>query len=87
MNATKVTPAQLKALRTIAENRGNVGAYGCGSADMLKINGNTENGLRRSGLARVIQTETVLWHDAHYNVDHMVQYWELTEAGKAAVQG
>lgn len=80
----KISPAQLKALRTIDANPGTV-VYGQRTAstkNFLRINGNTENSLERLKIAapRVLRTETI-------KVDGMdttyeMKVWELTDSGR-----
>lgn len=81
----KITGSQRKALKTIAENPGNVVAYVRGGAAgrMVKINGNAENSLIARGLAVAVDTDVKLYRDE--DGTKYLQCWELTDLGREAI--
>lgn len=88
----KLTDAHRKAIKTIAENPANVVANlqkASIPADMVWVNGSTANTLSRHGLIVQVSTGRQLVHT--YRSGNEVAYditaWELTEAGKALVEG
>jgi len=81
----KLTKAQTLALQTIADNPGNVVAILRLSqlGHMLKINGNVETTLSRSGLIEEVPTGRTVTHSGGTCA---VNTWELTAAGRAAIK-
>lgn len=80
----KLTASQTKALRTVAENPGLVIAWLRGENDYLKINGNTETNLMRAGLIKSVYRETRV---RSYGAEYEVSTWEITDAGREALDG
>jgi hypothetical protein len=79
----KPTASQTKALTLIAENPGRVVAWQRAKVDnYLKINGNVECALARTGYARTVVAGT---RTDSYGNTYDLAVWEITDAGRAAL--
>lgn len=88
----KLTEAHRKAIKAIAENSGNVAANLQKSsipADMAWVNGSIANTLNRHGFIVQVPTgrQLVHTHRSGNEIAYDITAWELTEAGKALVEG
>lgn len=88
----KLTPAQIKALQTIADNPGNTVAWQRGPRvkTYAKINGNTEYSLSGAGLIKAVDTGRLLYSQADPYEPGVInsaniEVWELTDAGRDAL--
>uniref|UniRef100_A0AAU7GZC0 Helix-turn-helix DNA binding domain protein n=1 Tax=Streptomyces phage Geonosis TaxID=3158856 RepID=A0AAU7GZC0_9CAUD len=79
--APEATPAQLTALRVIADNPGKVIAMVRGNREFLTINGNVENKLSSLGMIRARHAGTTVTNGK----THELKVWELTESGSDAL--
>lgn len=79
--SAKATPAQLTALRVIADNPGKVIAMVRGNREFLTINGNVENKLSSLGMIQARHAGTTVTNGK----THELKVWELTESGSDAL--
>jgi len=77
----KLTANQTAALTTVAQNPGQVVAFNRTVKDMIRINGNTENGLARLGLIETVAVGERTYQGHAFTL----RAWKLTAAGKAAL--
>jgi hypothetical protein len=87
----KLTEAHRKALKTITENPGNVAANIQNSsvpADMAKIHATAAGTLNRHGFIVQVPSGRKLTHTYRtgFTQTFDITVWELTEAGRAAVE-
>lgn len=88
----KLTDAHRKALKTIAENPGNVAANlqaASVPSDMAKVHATAAGTLNRHGFIVQVPTGRKLTHTYRtgFTQTFDITAWELTEAGKALVEG
>ncbi|MFB9661581.1 hypothetical protein ACFQS3_02560 [Glycomyces mayteni] len=87
----ELTPKQREALQTIADNPMSVVAWARFSQlkDMIRINGNLEQGLAREGLIREVGTgrEVKFRHQGTWSSSGEIKAWALTVSGRAALRG
>lgn len=83
----KLTAAQTKALKLIADNPGRVIALMRGESGYLTVNGNTETRLQGLGLVTPVKVATKTRRIGAETVEYNVCVWELTEKGRQALAG